>query len=425
MEKRYDVLVLGGGLAGYYSSITLARGGKSVALIEKESLGGTALRWGALPVKKILDSFKKGDEKFLSTWDRDLEVLDNRIKNNLINEGIDIYFGEGEFIDSQSYNVGNTILEGDYIIIATGTEPASIREIPIDGNRIITHKEAIDLSVIPKTMIILGGNVEGVEFAALYAELGVSVTIVEKEDSLLLGNDEDLVFPIENYLKNKGVNIIKGVGAEKAWTEKERVKVILEDGRTIEGDKALVTLLRKPNIPRGVERLNIIVKEDKIVVDENLATNESHVFAIGDINGIMGMGHIAIYQGIQVADYILHNTPVDIKYEELPRAIFTLPEMAGVGKQEWELTLTHKVGYSYFKDTWRGWAKDIEEGFVKVIIDQEEKILGIWMVGENVSEYISLLSILIHNEVMVKDIKSNLIIHPSLAEAILEAVLNA
>jgi dihydrolipoamide dehydrogenase len=425
-NKKYDVLVIGGGIAGYYSSKYLAKNGKAVALIEKKNLGGTALRWGALPVKKALDWFKKDRKKDLNfSWDKDLKILENKIDVALKDEKVDIYYGEGEFIDSKSYKVKDILLEGEYIIIATGTEPISVPEIPIDRDKIITHREAIDFKFIPENTIVLGGNVEGVEFAAIYAEMGVNITLIEKEDMLLPGNDEDLVFPIEKHLLDKGVKIIKGVGAKKAWVEEEKVKVLLESHEIIEGDKVLVTFLREPNIPKGIEKLNIVVEEGRILVDENLRTGEKNIFAIGDINGIMGMAHVAINQAIQVADYILYKSPVVMNYDELPRAVFTLPEMAGVGKQEGQLKdMPYKVGYCDFKDTWRGWAKDVQDGFVKVIMDVEGKILGIWMVGEDVSEYVGLLSILLDNEFTIEDIKSNLIIHPTLTESILEAVLN-
>lgn len=434
--KKYDVVVIGGGIGGYYSARALKREGKVVALIEKDKLGGTALRWGALPVKKILDSFKgikkeqikEIRENLITKWDDDLKKLEKKIINNLLDDEIDIYYGDGEFIDSKRFKIGSQIIETDYFIVATGTKPASIKDIPIDGVNIITHKEAIDLTNIPKSIIILGGNVEGIEFAALYAKIGVDVIVIEKEESILLGNDEDLVFPIEENLKSLNVKIIKGIGARKAEIGKNRVNVLLDDGSIVSAEKALVTFMRTPNFPKGIENTKIKTSKDRIIVREDLLTDEENIFAIGDINGILGMAHVAIQQGIKVSDYILRDISVDISYEVLPRAVFTLPEMAGVGKQEWELkkdNIPYKLGIAYFKDSWRGWAKNIEEGFVKTIIGLDNKILGIWMVGENVSEYIGLMGQLIKEERTVDEILSNLIIHPSLTETILEALLQS
>ncbi|NLX61091.1 MAG: NAD(P)/FAD-dependent oxidoreductase [Tissierellia bacterium] len=428
MNKDYDVIILGGGVAGYYSAKALRQGGRSVALIEKEALGGTALRWGALPVKRALDFFKerKGPrEALLTSWQEDLRQLNFKLEENLLALGVDLYYGEGELLDAQRVKVGEESLKADYIIIATGTQATSIEGIEINRERIITHKEAIVLKDIPDSIVILGGNVEGVEFASLYAELGVRVTVVEREDKLLLGYDQDLVRPVEERLVEKGVNIIKGKAAQKAYVEDDKVTVLLEDESVIEGDKALVTLLRKPNFPKGIDRLNIDVDKDKIVVDENLRTGEKNIFAIGDINGIMGLANVAINQGLQVAEYILNKKKVGMNYGPLPRAVFTLPEIAGIGKQEEDLKgFKYKVGYCNFKDTFRGWARGIEEGFVKVLVDEEENILGIWQVGNLVSEYIGIISPLFNKGLKVEDLKNNLIIHPTLTEGILEAILN-
>lgn len=432
--RKYDVIVIGGGIAGYESARALARGGKTVGLVEKERLGGTALRWGAVPIKKILDTFKnQGNntredlrKRLISTWNEDFNKLDSLIKSELQGLNIDIYFGDGEFINSGVFKIGGKSIEGDYFIIATGMEADSIEEIPIDGVNIITHRQAIDLNNLPEDIIVLGGNVEGVEIAAAYAEIGVGVTLVEKEENLLLDNDEDLVFPIESHLECRNVRIIKGVGAAGVKVEESGVRVFLHNGEEILGEKVLVTFTRKANFPRGIENTNIKVDENKIIVDGNLLSHEENIFAIGDINGILGMAHVGIQQAFQVADYILNNKPIDISYEILPRAIFTLPEMAGVGRQEWELKhegIPYKLGSYLFKDSWRGWAKGIKDGFVKVILDEKDIILGIWMVGENVSEYIGLIGSLIRDGKTADDILSNLIIHPSLGEAIFQAIL--
>lgn len=436
MNKKYDAVVIGGGVAGYYCARTLKNGGKSVALIEKELVGGTALITGALPVKKILDSFKNDEkdkekiqnirEELLNNWDLELDNLKNKIQLNLLEIGVDIYYGDGKFLDSKRYKINEKVLEAEYFIIATGTQPKSTIDIKIDKRNIISHKEVTNLKDIPKKVTILGGNVEGVELAALYIELGIDVTIIEMEEHILPENDRDLVDPIENYLKLKGVKIIKGIKAEKVEYIDKDINIILENGQKIFCNKAINTLFREPSFPKGIENTKIRIEPNRILVKENLKTHEKNIFAIGDINGILGMGHAAIQQGLSVAYYILNDVGIDIDYKILPRAIFTIPEMAGVGRQECELkenNISYKVGKYCFQDTWRGWSNK-EEGFVKVLMDKNNVLLGIWMVGKNVSEYIGLLAILIKERKTAEDILSNLIIHPSLNEAILEAVID-
>src|SRR5699024_2326791 len=226
----------------------------------------------------------------------------------------------------------------------------------------------IDITNLTESIIILGGNVEGVEFASIYERLGVKVSLVEKEESLLFENDEELVKHIEDNLKKRKVEIIKGNGAKKTYIKGSKVKVVLEDGQVLEGDKVLVTLSRKPSYPKGIDKLNIDKDDFKIKVYENLRTNVKHIYAIGDINGILGLASGAIQQGIAVSDNILYNKPVTMNYNSLPRAVYTLPEMAGAGYQEKDLVqegIDYIKGYSYFSNTWRGWAKNIEEGFLK------------------------------------------------------------
>lgn len=425
MEKReFHTIVIGAGIAGYYAAKCLAKAGKSVALVEKDRLGGVALRWGALPVKKALDFFRLNKEGIEKYWDEYILDLEKNIEKSIQLPRLHLYYGEGKFIDSKTYKVGENILVGNHIIIATGTTATSLGDIVIDREKIITHREALNLKALPEEILILGGNVEGVEFATLFAAMGKKVTIIEKEGNLLEGNDRDLVEPIENQLKENKVRIIKGIGAKKAFIKDETVEIELEDGRVVRGDKVLTTLLRKPNFPRGLESLNIKRDQEKIFVNHNLETSEENIFAIGDINGLGGMAHIAINQAINLVDYILYKRPVVKNYKALPRAVFTLPELAGAGKQEGDLKSTsYKVFKRDFKNTWRGWSKDIGEGFVKILVGEGDTILGIWMVGENVSEYVGLLSILMGKKLTISDIKSNLIIHPSLTEAILDAII--
>lgn len=431
MSKTYDVVIIGGGLAGIYSAKALKNGGKSVAIIEKESLGGTALISGALPVKKILDSFKNTNSKkddirktLINNWDMELEGLNKKILKDMESLGIDIYYGDGKFINPKSFNLNGNILEAENFIIATGTSPASSKDIKIDNEKVISHIQGLDIKRMPKKVAILGGNVEGIELAAVYSELGVKVVLVEMEEDILSGNDKDLILPIKNHLVSLGTKIITGVKVQ-AVEVKENTIVILENGEKIICDKAISTLFRKPNFPKGLEKTNIKTDNEKILVDENLQTHEKNIFAIGDINGILGMGHVAIDQGMAVANYILSDKKITRDYDVFPRAVFTIPEMAGVGFQEWELkanNIPYKLGKCGFEDTWRGWANGAQ-GFTKVILDEEDKLLGVWMVGENVSEFIGLLGMAIKEGKKAQDILSNLIIHPSLSESILEAII--
>lgn len=445
-EMKYDLLVIGAGPAGYYCAVNGALKGLRTAIIEKEELGGTGLRWGCLPVKKILDqirmvvdlenlmiSNKMKNNVIKKTYKNvyfkaldELKSIEGNIENSFKDKGIDIYYGDGEFKDENTYITHDYILMGQNIVIATGTSPVGIGNIQVDRDIVITHKEAITLKELPKKMIIIGGNVEGTEFASLFSNLGVEITIVEMEDDILKGNDRDIVEPLEDTLVSKGVTILKGVGAQGVELVNNGGRVFLDNNSFIEGDKVLVTGFRKPNFPNGLEGIGVNVEDGKIIVDRNLKTTIPNIYAIGDINGILGMAHVAIQQGILVVENIISCKDITQNYEALPRAIFTIPEIAGVGAQEWELrekNINYRVEKSYLRDTWRGFSKEIDEGFVKIIVNEKNQILGLWMWGRNVSEVIGSFGYLIDNKVKLDDIKENLFIHPTLSEGILDTVI--
>lgn len=436
---RYNCLIIGSGPAGFYAALSCVRKGYSTALVEKTVFGGTGYYDGCLPVKRVLDRIKLYERfrdsifpfdlqeespahDFLISSESWISTVESKITRRLRKAGVRLFKGDGLFLNEKTYKVSGEEIFSDNIIIATGTNPSAPDGIVLDGKVVVSHREALALKRIPKEIIIIGGNVEGIEFASLFSSLGTKVTILEQEYEILDGNDRDLVQPVLNNLKGKGVVFRTGEKVIEADSIGGMASVVLKNGRKISASKVLVTGFRKPNFPDGLERAGVVFENTHIPVDDHLETNIPGIFAVGDINGIHGMAHIATQQGMLITNGIKGRT-VFQKYNTLPRAMFTIPEVAGAGKQEWEL-LKEGVPYNSVKidlpDTWRGFAKDISTGFLKVIFNRDEKLIGIWMVGDNAGELMSLSGLLLDQRMTKTGILQNLFIHPTLGEGILE-----
>ena len=438
---QYDCLVLGSGPAGFYAAMGCAGKGYSTVIVENRHWGGTGFNDGCLPVKRALDRIKIyrrygsifGGDPFsnfpsagavLSAEGDFGRYTEERVLGRLKKAGVDTVFGDGEFISKNELRVSGRILSAGNVIIATGTAPSAPSGITIDGKKIITHREALVLDSLPEEMIILGGNVEGIEFASLFSSLGTKITVLEQESEVLPGNDRDLITPLIAGLKDRSVVFKTGTSVVSSCLEGDKVVLTDKSGKGLVAEKVLITGFRTPNIPRRLADTGVKFSESAIPVDRRLMTNVPGIYAAGDINGLHGMAHIAIQQGIFTADAI-EGKEVPMDYSVLPRAIFTLPEIAGAGKQEWELKEAG-VGYKTVKfdlvDTWRGLSKGIDSGFIKLIFDSRERLLGIWMTGESASEIMSASGLLLKKKVTKEDILENLFIHPTLGEGIVESV---
>jgi len=226
--KKYDYIVIGSGAAGIHIARTLGRE-KTVAVIEKEKLGGTAMRTGAVPIKKLLDSFKTGREnlkvrmELVEDWEDELEILEEIIREKLEAKNIDIYMGEGEFVSSNVLRVNGEEIWADKVIIATGTSPKSLANIKLDGNYILSHKDLMNISSEEKTIVVYGGNVEGVEVANYLQLFSNNVIIIEKEKTILHDKDEDLVQPIKEQFIFEGGRIITGLEVKTTEIKNQRL----------------------------------------------------------------------------------------------------------------------------------------------------------------------------------------------------------
>lgn len=434
---EYDVIVLGCGPAGFYSALSCASRGLRTAVVERGIPGGTGLATGCLPVKMILDRIKLLREagssedlpRVLEETREKMAYLPSLILRRLKEASVDLYTGDGAFLSDRCYRVGTTLLTARFIILATGTEPEVLPGLS-DYPNVISHKEAVSLSRPPGSLTILGSDVEGIEFASLFSELGSQVMVIEQEGEILPSYDRDLVSPLENRLRGNGVTFRMG-STVRGWRDSEKGLVLdIQGSGRLEGSgilalegPLLMTGLRRPCLPAGLDATGVSCSQDRVPVDRMLRTNVPHIYAVGDINGILGMGSSAMQQGMQIGDVLSRGRLPSLEHGGLPRAVFSLPEIAGAGLQEQELTalgIPYKVGRFELGQTWRGFGQGIE-GFVKVLSRGKDDLAGIWMSGPSVSEIAGLCAPLLNGGNGLEGLKRSLMIHPVLGEAVMEA----
>ena len=456
----FDVIIIGAGPGGYVCAIRAAQLGKSVALVEKlSSLGGTCLNVGCIPSKALLDSsehFHQAQTKFEVhgikvgklelDWKRMLKRKDEVIEATV--KGIDYlvkknkirrFLGTAAFVDAHTVSVTPAsgeaeTLRGNHIVIATGSEPTPLRGVDFDGERIISSTEALELPEVPKSMIVIGGGVIGVELGSVYARLGTEVTVLEYLDSVIPTMDSQLGKELGKCLKKIGMKLQLGVKVTGATVADDKVTVTAEDkkGKSTahEADYCLVAIGRRPystglNLAAaGIE----LDERGRIPVNEHLQTSQPHVYAIGDcVRGAM-LAHKAEEEGVLVAELIDGQKP-HIDYNCIPGVVYTWPEVASVGKTEDELKaagVKYKAGSFPYKASGRARASEETDGFVKVLADAAtDEVLGIHLIGPRASDLIGECVVAMEFHASAEDIGRICHAHPTFAEPIKEAALAA
>lgn len=457
---QYDVTVIGSGPGGYVAAIRCAQLGMKTALIEKyDTLGGTCLNVGCIPSKALLDStehvhkaktefeehgigvgevsidFKQMIKRKAEVVQQTCDGVSFLMKKNKI----DVLTGVGAFKDAHTITVTPAKGEAqeittDKVIIATGSKPASLPFIEIDKKRVITSTEALSLDKLPKSMIIIGGGIIGVEMGSVYGRLGVDVTIIEYMDRLIPGMDADLGKEMKKVMSKIGVTVLLKHKVKEVKATSRSVTVKADDAKdeeqTFKADYCLVAVGRKPYTEGlGLDKVGIETNEKgQVPVNDHLQTSVDNIYAIGDvIRGTM-LAHKAEEEGILVAEYLAGQKP-HINYRLIPNVAYTWPEAAGVGFTEQELKeegRAYKVGKFPFKASGRARASMDVDGFVKVLADKEtDEILGMHMIGPRIADLIIEGVVAMEYRASAEDIARMSHPHPTYSEAVKEAVLAA
>ncbi len=444
------VVVIGGGPGGYVAAIKAAMLGAETTVIEKSNVGGTCLNWGCIPTKALL-ACSEVFETALKSSDygvniegeikADFEVMMNRkekIVGQLVNgieflfkeRGVQLIDGFGKLIDKNKIEVSKEdgtkeIIEADKIILATGSVPIVPPIFNYDGENVITSDETLKLEKLPKSMIIVGGGVIGCEFGQFFGKLGVDISIVEMANQLLPFEDDDIGKQLKRSFKKDKIKVITKDKVDSVEVEKGKVTATLGSGKTLEAEKMLVSIGRKSFIEGlGLEELGVEIERGKVVVNEKMETNIEGIYAIGDIVNSPLLAHVASKEGIIAVENALgKNTKID--YRAVPRCVYTSPEVAGVGITERiakEKGLEYKVGQFDFRGLGKAQAIGKFQGFVKIIVDVDDKIIGASIIGPHATDLLAELTLAVHLGLTAKEVGEVIHPHPTLSEGLMEAL---
>ncbi len=462
MAKDYDVVILGGGTGGYVAAIRASQLGLKTAVVERDKLGGTCLHKGCIPSKALLRSaevyaqskkamdygvdvngIKLNFEKVQSRKNAIVDQLYKGVQHLMQKGKIDVFHGTGRILGPSIFSPmpgtisvemdngsENEMLVPTNVIIATGSRPRVLDGIPVDGQTILTSDDALQMDDLPKSILIVGGGVIGIEWASMLADFDVDVTILEYGNRILPTEDEDISSEITKLLKKRKIRIITDAKMDVTTfrTSEEGVSISLENGEAFMAEKMLISVGRTANVENiGIENTEIEIENACIKVNENYQTRESHIYAIGDVIGGMQLAHVASHEGIRAVEHIAGIKQESLSYENIARCVYSNPEVASVGlteRQAKEKGLEVKIGKFPFKAVGKALVHGDTEGFVKIVADEETNdVLGVHIIGPHATDLISEAALGIFLNATPWEMGAAIHPHPSLSEVIGEAAL--
>ena len=458
MEK-FDIIVLGSGPGGYVTAIRASQLGLKTAIVEKESLGGVCLNWGCIPTKALLKSaqvfeYIKHSADYgikVENFDKNFDDVVNRSRNvaKTMSKGVNflmkknkikVFEGFGKLSENKSISItkedgSEDKIHGDKIIIATGAKSRELPNLKQDGKNIIGYREAMTLEKQPKEIIIVGSGAIGIEFAFFYNSMGTKVTVVEYMNRIVPVEDNEISKELEKSLKKKGISILTSSEVKNATVNDDgNVDIVIESKngelKTINSEIVLSAVGIKTNIENiGLEDLGIKTEKDKIIVDDFYMTNLKDYYAIGDVVKGQALAHVASAEGILCVEKIAGHDVNPLDYNNIPGCTYCSPEIASVGyteEQAIENGYEIKVGKFPFSASGKAQASGKSDGFVKVIFDAKYgEWLGCHMIGEGVTDMIAEAVVGRKLETTGHEILKAVHPHPTMSEAVMEAVAAA
>ena len=452
--KKFDVIVIGAGPAGYVAAIRAAQLGQQVAIIEKEYLGGVCVNVGCIPSKSLLKNAElaytlnnKAKDFGISFDNLELDygaaVKRSRQVSKRLTKGVEfllkknkitLYTGTAEFTSPDTTKVvgadGEEQISAPNIIIATGARPFLIPGIDVDGEKVLTYKEAILQEILPKSVVIVGAGAIGMEFATIWNSYGVDVTVVEMLDRVLPNEDREVSAALEKEINKQGIKTLTGSKVSSVESLKTKVNVIVETPggeEKISADQVLLAASFVPNTDHmGLEKIGITFdRRGFIEIDDRMATNLPGIWAIGDVTGKLMLAHAGMAMGMVCAEAIAGKSTQKLNYHNMPKATYCHPQVASFGmteEQAKEAGYDLAVGKFNFQANGKALGLNDYAGWVKIVTDKKYgEILGAHMIGPEVTELLPELTLAQANELTSVEIGHNIHAHPTLSEILHEA----
>ena len=445
---KYNIIVIGSGPGGYVAAIRASQLGKKVAIVEKAELGGVCLNWGCIPTKALLKSaqvftycknaahygvavegeVKPDFEKIVARSRTVADTMSKGVAFLMKKNNIDILTGWGRLAGEGKVEVDGTLYEADAVILATGARPRQMPFMPVDGEHVISSKEALTLPRLPQSMIVVGSGAIGSEFACLYASLGVKVRVVEYMPQMMPLEDEEVAKAMERSFRKMRATVLTSTTVKAVRVEDGICHVDIEGKKgaeTLQAEVVLSAVGVKSNIENiGLEEMGIAVERDKVVVDEHYQTSARGVYAIGDIIATPALAHVASAEAIHCVEHICGLEPDAVDYSTIPSCVFTTPEVASVGMTEQQARdkgIEYKVGRFPFTASGKATAAGDRDGFVKLIFDNEERLIGAHLVGATVTEMLGEPTLAKRLGATAHTIAKTIHSHPTMHEGLMEA----
>ncbi|WP_342386991.1 dihydrolipoyl dehydrogenase [Salinicoccus bachuensis] len=465
MAYEYDLVILGGGTAGYVAAIKAGQAGLRTAIVEKEKLGGTCLHKGCIPTKSMLKSAEVANTMkhadifgigavepeidMTKIQERKRDVVDqmyNGVKHLMKKHKVDVFNGHGRILGPSIFSpmagtvavehpedeeAESEILINQHVMIATGSHPRPLPFLPFDGNLVLSSDDMMTLDHVPSRMAIIGGGVIGLEFASILTDLGAHVTVVEAGSQIIPHEDKDVAGALKKALEAQGVVFKIGIALDEERIKKDESTITLQFDEGEETfDKALIAIGRAPNTEDlGLGNTKIQLDGGYISTNAYYQTKDANIYAVGDVIGNMQLAHVATKEAVTAVEHMAEHRPYTLDYNAVPRCIYTHPEVASIGMTE-QILKEKGMEYSIHKVPFAAVGKAVishgDKGFGKILVEPETKdILGLSLVGPGATELINEAALAKFLDASALEIGSAIHAHPSIGEVLMELGLDA